>query len=156
MLLQSRLIQEAESRANQKVRINTRHKSSLIEFKMNKLIVFLMLSTNFTNKYIQSILLIAVFSVLLPCLGNVSGIASFSIGLMIESKKGLCLYNKQHTPLHQYFIKLIVGCFLLDNKILSNHGMKSFVYIFFYYTGKPLSGTPIRYWIIINFTHTQL
>nr|CAG4636155.1 EOG090X05QS [Eubosmina coregoni] len=29
-----------------------------------------------------------VFSVLLPCLGNVSGIASFSIGLLIESKKG--------------------------------------------------------------------
>nr|CAG4643939.1 EOG090X05QS [Lepidurus arcticus] len=29
-----------------------------------------------------------VFSVLLPCSGNVSGIASFSIGLLIESRKG--------------------------------------------------------------------
>ena len=31
---------------------------------------------------------VAVFSVLLPCSGNASGIASFGIGLLIESRKG--------------------------------------------------------------------
>lgn len=31
---------------------------------------------------------VIVFSVLLPCSGNSSGVASFSIGLLIESHKG--------------------------------------------------------------------